>query len=89
MYVVAKVLSETAALPCHFHIGKNVRGKHIMNCKVKPNSNDVKFNRKEVKEEKNVKASDIVNNIMRVWDDVVEYPTKDSYASAVIRFRDV
>lgn len=55
MYVVAKVPSETIVLPCHFHIGKNVRGKRITNCKVKPNSNDVQVNRKEVKEEKDVR----------------------------------
>jgi len=28
----------------------------------------------------NVKASDIINNIMRSWDDVVESPTMDLYA---------
>jgi hypothetical protein len=36
-----------------------------------------------------VKGSDIVNNIMRAWDDVVESPTNDSFANAVMRFRDV
>jgi len=83
---VSKVLPETAALLCCFHTGKNVKAKCITNCRVKPKPKDVKVDGKEVKE---VNASDIVNNITRAWDDVVESPTKDSYASAVIRFRDV
>ena len=36
-----------------------------------------------------MKASDVVKNIMKAWDNVVESPTKDSYASVVMRFRDV
>lgn len=70
MNVVAKVLSETAALLCYFHIEKNVRAKWITECRVKSKSMDVKVDGKEVKKVKDVKTSDVVNNIMRVWDDV-------------------
>jgi len=83
-YDVAKVLPETNTLLCYFHIGKNVRVKCIMDYKVKLKPKDVKVNGKEVKE---AKASDVVNNIMRSYEDVVESPTKYSYTSAVTRFR--
>jgi len=86
MNVVAKVLPETTVLLCYFHIRKNVRVKCITDCRVKLKLKDVKVYGNEVKE---VKASDVVNKIMRVWDNVVESPTKDSYASVVMRFRDV
>jgi ABC-type oligopeptide transport system substrate-binding subunit len=49
---------------------------------------DVKVDGKE-KVVKEVKANDIVKTVMRAWDDVVESPTKYSYASAVMRFKDV
>jgi len=71
MNFVAKVLPETAALLCHFHIERNVRVKCITNRWVKPKSRDVKVDEKD-KEVKEVKASGIVNNIMRAWDNVVE-----------------
>ncbi len=43
-------------------------------CQVKPKPKNVKVDEKdkEVKEVKELKASGIVNNIMRAWDDVVE-----------------
>lgn len=89
MNVVAKVLPETVALLCYFHIRKNVRAKCITNCRVKPKPKDVKVDGKEVKEMKEAKDSDVVDNIMRAWEDVVEYPTNDSFTSAVTPFPDV
>jgi len=47
MNVVAKVLPETAILLCYFHIGKNVRAKCIIDCRVKPTLKDVKVCGKE------------------------------------------
>ena len=86
MNVVATALYETSAILCYFYIGRKVRAKCITNCRVKPK--DVKVDGKE-KVVKEVKTNDIVNTIMRAWDDVVESPTKYSYASAVMRFKDV
>jgi hypothetical protein len=38
---------------------------------------------------KEVEPNDVVDTIIRAWDDVVESLTQDSYASAVMRLRDV
>jgi DNA-directed RNA polymerase subunit L len=88
MNVVAKILPETSTLLCYFHIGKNVRAKCITNCRVKPKPNDVEVYGKEVKEV-NEEASDVVEKIIRAWKYLVESPMDDSYASAVMRFKDV
>jgi len=88
MNVVAKVLPEIVALLLHFHIEKNERAKCITDYRVKPKPKDVKVDGKD-KEVNEVKTSGIVNNITRVWDDVDESLTKDSFASTVMRFRDV
>ncbi|KEH18713.1 hypothetical protein MTR_8g028025 [Medicago truncatula] len=53
-----------------------------MDYRVNPKPKDVKVYGKEVKETKEVKAIDVVGNIMRAWEDVVESLTKDSYTSA-------
>jgi hypothetical protein len=52
---------------------------------VKPK--DVKVDGKE-KVVKEVKPSDIVDTIMRAWNDVIESPRKDLYPSALMRFQD-
>lgn len=83
MNVVATVLPETTAILCYFDVGRNVIVKYITGYRVK--IKDVKVDGKE-KIVKEVKPSDIVNDIMRPSDDVVESPTKDSYASAVMQF---
>jgi hypothetical protein len=49
---------------------------------------DVKVNGKD-KEVKEVRASDIVNDIMIAWDNMVESLSKESYADVVVHFRDV
>jgi len=45
MNVVATVLPETSALLCYFHVGRNVRGNCIIDCRVK--LKDVKMDGKE------------------------------------------
>ena len=42
MNVVAKILPKSDAILCYFHIGKNVKGKCIMDCKVKVKPKDAK-----------------------------------------------
>ena len=82
MNVVAKVLHETAVRICYFHIGKNVRAKCIMDCRVKVKPKNVKVEEKEVKEAKKEKTSGVIDKIMSSWNDLLESPTDDSYASA-------
>ena len=36
-----------------------------------------------------MKKKDLVNNIMRAWDNVVESPSEQSYIDAVMHFREV
>jgi DNA-directed RNA polymerase subunit L len=85
MNVVAKVLPETDAILYYFHIGKNVKAKCITNCRVKAKPKEAK----KVNEAKEEKHCDIVEKITRVWKEVVESPTEDSYASALLKFKDV
>jgi len=89
MNVIAKVLSEIDAILCYFYIAKNVRAKCVTNCRVKAKPKDAKVDAKEVKEAKEEKHSDVVDKIMRAWKDLVESPTKNSYASAILKFKDV
>jgi hypothetical protein len=42
-----------------------------------------------VKEAKEEKHCDLVKKITRVWKGVVESPTEDSYASALLKFKEV
>jgi hypothetical protein len=64
MNAITTVFSKTTTVLCHFYIGKNVRAKCIGDCRLKPK--DVKAD-DEDKEVKEVKASEILNNIMRAW----------------------
>jgi len=89
MNVVSKVLPDTDAILCYFHIGKNVKAKYITDCRVKVKSTDTKVVEKEVKEAKEEKHSDLVKKIMRVCKEVVESPTEDSYESALLKFKEV
>jgi tRNA isopentenyl-2-thiomethyl-A-37 hydroxylase MiaE len=72
-----------------FHIGNNVKAKCITDCRVKAKPTDAKVVEKEVKEAKEDKHYDLVKKIMRVWKEVVESPTEDSYASALLKFKEV
>jgi len=78
MNAVKKILTETSVILCYCHIGKNVRVKCIIDCRVKAKPEDVNVHGKEVKEVKEEKASDVVNNIMKAWDNVVKSSTKGS-----------
>jgi len=85
MNVVATIFPETTTLLCIFHIGKHVRAKYITNSRVKPK--DVKVDGKD-KEVKDVRTSEIVNNIMKACDNAVKYHSKESYVNVVVRFQD-
>jgi len=89
MNAVAKVLPETNHILCYFHIGKNVKAKFITYCRVKEKPTDAKVVEKEVKKAKGEKHCDLVKKIMRVWKEVVESPTKDSYANALLKFKTI
>jgi len=87
--VIPKVLHETYTILCYVHIGKNVNSKCITDCRLKVKPRDAKVDEKEVKEEKEQKHSDDVDKIMSAWKDLVESPIEDSYASVLLRFKDV
>ena len=70
----------------HFYFGRNVTARCITYYRVKPKVVKVDGKENVVKE---VEPNDIVDTIMRAWDDAAESLTQDSYASAVMRFRDV
>ena len=89
MNVVAKFLLETYHINCYFHIGKNVKAKCITYCRVKAKPTNAKFVEKEVKEAKEKKYCYLVKKIIRVWKEVVESPTEDTYGSALLKFKEV
>jgi hypothetical protein len=71
------------------------RGKEVTrrrcntDCRVKAKPTDAKVVEKEVKEANEEKNCDLVKKILRVWGEVVDSPTKDSYASALLKFKEV
>jgi len=74
---------------CFFHIGKNVRAKCITNCRVKPKPpKDSKVDKKQVQKDKE-KNKDIVENIMSAWKELVESHMEESYASVLLKFKEV
>jgi DNA-directed RNA polymerase subunit L len=79
MNVVATVLPESKAILCYFYVGKNVKAKCITDCRYVLGKKD----RKEVKH------GDVVKTIMRAWDVIVESPTQELYASALVEFQNV
>ena len=88
MNVVTTAFPETDIM-LFFHIGKNVRAKWITNCRVKPKPpKDAKVNKKELKKNKE-KNRDIVEKIVSAWKELVESPTEESYASALLKFKEV
>jgi len=89
MNVVATVFPETYTMLCFVHIGKNVRAKCITNCRVKPKPpKDAKVDKKQVKKDKE-KNRDVVEKIVSAWKELVESPTEESYASALLKFKEV
>jgi len=59
-----------------------------MNCRVKVKPKYAKIVESEVKEANEEKHCD-VEKIMKAWKELVESPTEDSYASALLKFKDV
>jgi len=57
---VATVLPKTSAILCYFHVGRNVRAKCIIDCRVKPKVIKVDGKEKLVNE---VKPNEIVDTI--------------------------
>ena len=77
MNVVAKFFPTSSALVCEFHILKNVRAKCILDCRVKDSKG------------KHVNSSDLVNTIMNAWEVIVNSPSEELYADAVLQFKKV
>jgi len=84
MPIFFKVFPKTNHVLCYFHIEKNVKAKCITDCRVK-----AKVVEKEVKEANDEKHCDLVRKIVSVWREVVDSPTEDSYASALLKFKEV
>jgi len=64
MNAVANVLPDSSAILCYFHVGKNVRSRIIIDCKVKQNVVVVDGQKKIVDEEKHSK---LVDTIFDAW----------------------
>jgi len=72
-----------------FHIGKNVRAKCITDCKVHPKLPEGAIvNKKELKKNK-VKNREVVEKVVIAWRELVESPTEESYASNLLKFKEV
>jgi len=88
MNVVGNVLPETYHILYYFHIEKNVKAKCITDCRVKAKPTDAKVVDKDMKEANDEQHCDLVKKIVRAWREVVNSPTKDSYASAWLKFKE-
>ena len=72
-----------------FHIGKNVRAKCITDCKVHPkHPKGAIVDKKELKKNK-VKNRKVVEKVVIDWRELVESPTEESYASNLLKFKEV
>lgn len=72
--VVATVFPNTTTLLRYFYVGRNVRAMCITNCWDESKDDKVDGKDKELNE---VIQCELVNNIMRAWDDVVKSPQKN------------
>jgi hypothetical protein len=79
MNAVANVLPKSYAMNCYFHLQKNVKARCILDCRYP-------LGKKDGKE---VKHGDGVKKIMRAWEVIVESPTQELYANALVEFQDV
>jgi len=79
MNVVANVLTESYAMNCYFHVKKNVKARCILDYRYPLGKKD----------EKEVKHGDVVKKIMSAWKIIVESPTQELYANALVGFQDV
>jgi len=89
MNVAGTVFPETNTMLCFFHIGKNVRAKCITDCKfhAKPPKGAI-VDKKELKKNK-VKNIEVVEKVVIAWRELVESPTDESYASNLLKFKEV
>jgi len=78
MKAVGNVSPESYAMNCHFHVQANVKQRCILDCKYP-------LGKKDGKE---VKPRDVVKKIMRAWKAMVEQPTQELYANALVEFQD-
>jgi len=78
MNVVGNVFPESYAMNCYFHVEANVKQRCILDCKYP-------LGKKDGKE---VNNRDVVKKIMRAWKVMVESPTQELYANALMEFQD-
>ena len=72
-----------------FHIGKNVKAKCITDGKVHPKPpKGAKVDKKELKKNK-VKNREVVEKVVIAWRELVESPMEESYASNLLKFKEV
>jgi len=88
MKAVAEVLPKMDHVLCYFHIEKNVKSRCITDCRVKAKPSKGKVVDKDAKEADDDKHCELVKKIVRAWRDVVNSPTKDSFAIAWLTFKD-
>jgi len=77
MKAVGNVFPESYAMNCYFHVQANVKQRCILDCKYH-------LGKKDGKE---VKPRDVVKKIMRAWKAMVEQPTHEIYANALVEFQ--
>jgi len=78
MKVVENVFLESYAMNCYFHVQASVKQRCILDCKYP-------LGKKDGKE---VKPRDVVKKIMGAWKAMVEQPTQELYANALMEFQD-
>jgi len=78
MKAVGNVFPESYAMNCYFHVQANVKQRCILDCKYP-------LGKKDGKE---VKPRDVVKKVMRAWKAMVESPTQELYANALVEFQD-
>ena len=90
MNAAGTVFPETYTMLYFFHVGKNVRAKCITDCKVhpKPPPKGAIVDKKELKKNK-VKYREVVEKVVITWRELVESPTEESYASNLLKFKEV
>jgi len=79
MKAVGNVFPESYAMNCYFHVQANVKQRCILDCKYP-------LGKKDGKE---VKPGDVVKKITKAWKAMIESPTQELYANALVEFQDV
>jgi len=78
MKAIGNVSPESYAMNCYFHVQANVKQRCILDCKYPSEKKDMK----------EVKPRDVVKKIMRAWKVMVESPTQELHANALVEFQD-